>query len=304
MKESTSNKFIAICTLVAALLMLGALTLAIGKWSFGHAGYQITVNFPNATGITPNSEVKFAGAHAGRVKSINLIPRSEQTKDPANGLFNCVQVVCEIDNTLEVGNDVTITIKQDGFGLSPKYVLLTPGPDHDSPALTEGALVQGTMPHDLADLIQPAGDALLQAKQLIGQLQPIFNKLGPTMDRLDTLSETLSKSLPPLITHADTFLINGNSLVANFNTPEARARLNETLDSLRVSTENLKVVSTNAKALTATLAVKPWRVFWGGPTVVPPTEDAILNSNKVLRLKPDVDVNDANPMPPLPATTR
>jgi hypothetical protein len=29
-----------------------------------------------------------------------------------------------------------------------------------------------------------------------------------------------------------------------------------------------------------------------------------LNSNKVLRLKPDVDVNDANDMPPLPATTR
>ncbi len=304
MKESTSNKFIAICTVVAALLMCAALSFAIGKWSFGKHGYQITINFPNATGIGPNAEVKFAGAHAGRVKAITLIPRSEETKDPANGQYNCVQVICDIDNTLELGNDVTATIKQDGFGISPKYVLLTPGPNHDAPALADGALVQGSMPYDLSDLIQPAGDALMQAKQLVSQLQPIITKLGPTMDRLDTLSEKLSTSLPPLITHADTFLVNGNSLVANFNTPEARARLNEMLDSLRVSSENLKVVSTNAKALTATLAAKPWRVFWGGPTVVPPTEDAILNSNKVLRLKPDVDVNDANAMPPLPANTR
>jgi ABC-type transporter Mla subunit MlaD len=304
MKDSTSNKFIAITTVVAALLMCAALSFAIGKWSWGKHGYEVTIKFPNATGITVNSEVKFAGAHAGRVKAITLIPRSEETKDPANGMYNCVEVICDIDSTLEVGNDVEATIKQDGFGISAKYVLLTPGPNHDSPALADGETIQGSMPYDLSDLIQPAGDALMQAKQLVAQLQPIFTKLGPTMDRLDSLSEKLTVSLPPLIAHADTFLVNGNSLVANFNTPEARARMNEMLDSLRVSSENLKVVSTNAKALTATLAVKPWRVFWGGPTVVPPTEDAILNSNKVLRLKPDVDVNDANEMPPIPSTTR
>jgi hypothetical protein len=69
------------------------------------------------------------------------------------------------------------------------------------------------------------------------------------------------------------------------------------LDSLRVSTENLKVVSTNAKALTATLAEKPWRVFWGGSTIKPPSEDAVLDSNKVIRLKPDVDVNNDSSVP-------
>jgi ABC-type transporter Mla subunit MlaD len=297
MKDSTSNKFIAITTVIAALLMCAALSFAIGKWTWGKHGYEITVKFPNASGISTNSEVKFAGAHAGRVKAITLIPRSEETKDPANGMYNCVEVICDIDSTLEVGTDVSATIKQDGFGIAAKYVLLTPGPDHDSKALADGDVIQGSMPYDLSDLIQPAGDALMQAKQLVAQLQPIITKLGPTMDRLDSLSATLSTSLPPLIAHADTFLINGNSLVANFNTPEARARLNDMLDSLRVSSENLKVVSTNAKALTATLAVKPWRVFWGGPTVVPPSEDAILNSNKVLRLKPDVDVNSANAVP-------
>jgi len=101
--------------------------------------------------------------------------------------------------------------------------------------------------------------------------------------------------LPPLMDNANLFMQHGNSVMANFDTPEGRKRLNDMLDSLRVSTENLKVVSTNAKALTATLAQKPWRVFWGGPTVPPPTEDKVLDSNQVIRLKPNVDVNGTSP---------
>jgi precorrin-6B methylase 2 len=140
-------------------------------------------------------------------------------------------------------------------------------------------------------LIQPAGEALEQAKALVTQLQPV-------MDRLDVLTQKMSVSLPPLMDHADKFLQDGDSVMANFSTPAGRERLNEMLDSLRVSTENLKVVSTNAKALTATLAAKPWRVFWGGPTVTPPPEDTILKSNQVIRLKPDVDVNAGAPSTP------
>jgi len=55
--------------------------------------------------------------------------------------------------------------------------------------------------------------------------------------------------------------------------------------------ENLKVVTTNAKALTQTLAEKPWRVIWGGSTVKPPPEREVLDSNNVIKLKPDVDVD-------------
>jgi ABC-type transporter Mla subunit MlaD len=290
MKENRINATIAIICLIAALLMATALSFAIGKWSWGQTGYELVVKFPNATGISANSEVKYAGAHAGKVKEVRLIARKDQSKDPGTSLFNCVEVVIEVDNKLEIGKDVAATIKQDGFGISAKYVLLTPGPDHDSPALVAGDIVQGEMPFDLSDLIQPAGEALTQAKALVIQL-------GPVLTRVDKLSQNLEGTLPPLIGHADKFLQDGDSLVANFNTPQARAQLNQIVDSLRVSTENLKVVSTNAKALTATLAEKPWRVFWGGPTVKPPTEDAILKSNKVLRLKQDVDVNSPDSTP-------
>ena len=288
MQENKINATIAIATLIAAVLMCAALSFAIGKWSWGQSGYQLIIKFPNATGITPNSEVKYAGAHAGRVKQIRLIPRPEQTQDPGTKLFNCVEVDVEVDRQLEIGEDVAATIKQDGFGISAKYVLLTPGPDHGSKPLADGDTVQGEMPFDLSDLIQPAGDALEQAKSLVTQLQPV-------LDRLDVLSQKMSTSLPPLMDHADKFLQDGDGVIANFNSPDGKQRLNAMLDSLRVSTENLKVVSTNAKALTATLAAKPWRVFWGGPTILPPSEDEILKSNQVLRLKPEVDVNASTP---------
>ncbi len=279
MQENRINATIALTTVIAAVLMAGALSFAIGKWSLGNSGYQIIVKFPNATGITPNSEVKFAGAHAGRVKEVRLIPRKDQTQDSVTKMFNCVEVVAVIDSNIEVGEDVAATIKQDGFGISAKYVLLTPGPDHDSKALVNGSIVQGEMPFDLADLIQPAGDALEQAKALINQLEPVLT-------RFDSLSKKMDTDLPPLMDHANRFLLDGDSVLGNLNTPDSRQNITELLSSLRVSTENLKVVSTNAKALTATLAEKPWRVFWGGSTIKPPSEAEILKSNHVLPLKP------------------
>jgi ABC-type transporter Mla subunit MlaD len=284
MQENKTNATIAILALIAAVLMCAALSFAIGKWSWGNHGYELVIKYPNATGITANSEVKYAGAHAGRVKEVRLIPRDQQTQDPGTTLFNCVEVVVEVDNQIQIGKDVAATIKQDGFGISAKYVLLTPGPNHDSPALADGDIVQGEMPFDLSDLIQPAGEAMQQAKSML-------TKLGPVMDRLDLLSQKMETQLPSLMTHADKFLTDGDSVMANFSTPAGHERLNAMLDNLRVSTENLKVVSSNAKALTLTLAQKPWRVFWGGETVPPPPEDEVLKSNQVIRLKPDVDVN-------------
>ena len=295
MKENRINATIAIISLIAAVLMLGSLSFAIGKWNFGNSGYRIIIRFPNATGINPNSAVKLAGANAGTVRAVRLVPRADQTEDPVTKQVNCVEVVAEIDTPVEIGDDVEATIKQDGIGIAAKYVLLTPGPDRNSKPLAEGSVVQGRMPFDLSDLVQPAGEALMQAKALIEQLQPVITQMQPVMARLDSLSQKMETSLPPLIDHGDKFLQDGDSVMTNFNSPEGRARLNAMLDSLRVSSENLKVVSSNAKALTETLAEKPWRVLWGGSTVKPPPEDEVLKTNKVIPLKPQVEVDADSP---------
>jgi ABC-type transporter Mla subunit MlaD len=287
MKENKINATIAIITVVAAVLMALSLSLAIGKWSFGSSGYNIVLLFPSATGIDVNSEVKYAGARAGRVKEVRLIPRKEQTQDPLTKTYNCVEIVVNIEKDIEIGKDVTATLKQDGLGISAKYVLLMPGPDHDAPPLANNDVVQGTQGFDLTDLVQPAGEALTEARNMLGSLRPVLG-------RLDKLSAVMETSLPPLLDNGNKFLTDGDSVLANLNTPESRERINEMLANLRVSTDNLKVVSSNAKALTQTLAQTPWRVFWGGPTVPAPPENEVLKSNKVIRLTPNVDVNGAD----------
>jgi ABC-type transporter Mla subunit MlaD len=186
---------------------------------------------------------------------------------------------------------VEAVVKQDGFGIAPKYVLLTPVGDPSGPALVNNDVIQGQQPYDLSDLIQPAGEALTQARQLV-------DKIGPALDKLQSLGDQMSTKLPTLIDNGNKFLKDGDDVLANFNTPDGKKRLNDLLNSLRVSMENLKVVTSNAKALTQTLAEKPWRVIWGGKTVQPPPEDQVLDSNHVIRLKPGVDVDADQSAPP------
>jgi len=284
MKDNKINMTIAILALVAAVLMVIALSFAIGKWSFGNHRYHLLIRFPSASGINANSAVKYAGANVGRVTEIRVIPRSEQTQDPNTHLYNAVEVVAEINDNIEVGEDANATIRQDGLGISAMYIQITPGFDHNSKLLVDGASVQGHMPYDLSSLIQPAGEALSKANALLSNMQPVIA-------RIDSFSQKIDSQLPPILTHADKFLTDGDEVLANLNTPETKDRINNMLASLRVASENLKVVSSNAKAFTATIADKPWRVFWGGPTIKPPTESEVLKSNNVLPLTPDVDVN-------------
>jgi ABC-type transporter Mla subunit MlaD len=294
MKDSRINAFIAGTALVAAVLMAAALSYAIGKWSFGNSGTTYVLKFPNATGITPNAEVKFAGAPCGRVKELRLIAPKDQDQDPKTNLYNCIEVVIDVNKGIEIDNGVEASIKQDGIGIAPRYILLMPGPDHNSGPLADNSVVQGEMPFDLADLLQPAGEALTQAKVLIGELQPALAKVGPMMTRLDKLTDQLQPMLGQtgkLLNHADKLMTDGDSVIGTINTPEGRQRLQDIVASLAVSTENLKVVSYNAKALTATLAQKPWRVFWGGSTAPPVPENQALQADKVIHVKPDVQVN-------------
>jgi phospholipid/cholesterol/gamma-HCH transport system substrate-binding protein len=284
MKENRSNMIIALMSVAAAILMCAALSYAIGKWSFGESGNKITIKFANISGISVHAQVKLAGVPVGRVTAIRALPRKDQDTDAKTGLINCVEVVIDLNKDADLGKDVNAVIKQDGFGISPKYLLLTPGPNPESPELADGDVIQGQPPFDLADLVQPAGEALTKANALV-------DKLGPALDKISALGDQMSDKLPPLMDNGNKFLVNGNEVLANFNTPDGKKRLNDLLNSLRVSMENLKVVTSNAKALTQTLAEKPWRVLWGGSTVKPPPEDEVLDSNKVIRLKPGVDVD-------------
>lgn len=264
MKDNRINAIIALATVLAALLMVASLSLAIGKWSFATNQETIVVLFPSAAGINVNSAVKFAGAPIGRVKAIEIIPRSEQTQDPITSSYNCVKVIAEVDRKAELGVDSFVTIKQDGLGLSAKYLLFNPGSNHNSELLADGSVIQGHIPFEISDLAQPAGETLIEAHAVLDDLKPVV--------------ESLDRSLPPLLN--------------DLGSPDSRAKLDKLMTNLAVVTDNLKVVSSNSKALTETIANKPWRLFWGGPVVKPPPEEEVLKSDKAVPLHADVQVGD------------
>ena len=72
MKETQANAVIAISTVVGGLIMLIALSFAIGKWSLGGHQHEVIVRFPLASGLNANS----AG---DTVSTDNPLPGHNQT---------------------------------------------------------------------------------------------------------------------------------------------------------------------------------------------------------------------------------
>jgi len=225
MKETKMNAGIAITAMVAAVLMTLALSFSIGKWSLHGSAHTFTVVFPSASGISANSEVKLAGAPIGRVKVIKLIPLEEQTQDPLTKLYNSVAVIVEVAPTAQVQQDCTATIRQDGIGLSPQYLLFTPGRNHEATLLENGATIQGQAPVDMSGLVQTASNTMLKAGALIDEMQP-------AMEQLKTLSGTMNDRLPPFLEKTEVLVDNLNGMLASITDPNDRDKLKKLIANL------------------------------------------------------------------------
>lgn len=302
MTEKSTNLVIASLSLIAAALMLVALSFAIGKWSFGSNHHTIKVLFPSVAGIEANSEVRLAGAPAGHVVSISLLPKAERQMNPLSKKYDYVQVIAELNDGVEIGNDFTSSVKQDGLGISPKYLLFVPGSHPDAPPLPDGGIVQGEEPFDITDLAQQAGSTLNKASVLLDRLDnsvAALDKLQKldNLDKLDKLSDLVDNKLPPLLDKTKEVLNDAASALGPLTSDEGHDRLNRIIANLNVVTTDLKVVTANSKALTTTLAEKPWRLIWGGKTVTPVPESQILESDHAIPLKGSVNVQAAAPTP-------
>ena len=105
---------------LAVILLAGWFVLfAYGRTASGGAGsrYELVARFPNATGVTPGTEVRVSGLKVGAVTGSTLDPRSFQAL-----------VTIAVDETLKLPVDSSAAITQQGI-LGGTYVALTPGGD-------------------------------------------------------------------------------------------------------------------------------------------------------------------------------
>lgn len=296
---------VALSVIACSVVLFLALAFALSGTMVNKPDRTILANFPDITGITVGSKVKYAGAVAGKVSAIRMLTLEERTgqSNPANA----IQIELAINKGVPaLPSDTIPSISSDTL-LADKFVLLSGG-SSDSPALKDGIVLQGIPPvtfDRLARNVDTAveglgklmggtqgqtGDLFERLNGVLSDTQGLINDAKPAVQDIRTLTSDakeliaenktqISESITSLNQTAKAFeelAGNGNKLIVN-----NERKLTDTVSDLKVTSENLKVTSTYTKILIRSLTQKPSQLLWG--TSKPPTlpsEQQILRSPK------------------------
>ena len=94
MKRNFSDYLVALSVIVCSAILLAALTIALTGFRFKKPSRTLQIYFEDVTGVKLHSEVRYAGAPAGRVIEMQHLSR-EQRETGANKR-NAVRVTVEL----------------------------------------------------------------------------------------------------------------------------------------------------------------------------------------------------------------
>ena len=288
MKRNLSDYIVAISVILCSLVLLAALTFALSGYRLKKPKRTLQINYEDVTGIKVNSEVRYAGAPAGRVIAMRHLTAKEREASPNKK--DAVRVTISLDDGIPaVPTDVTATLSSDTM-LAPKFVALSAGTPGGN-TLANNAAIEGHPAYGLEQITAAAGPLFENANKLLdnlnatvtglkGNLDQFMPKLGPLADSLkidvDNLQNVVT-NLDNLTKGADAVLGTADHFITTTD-----KQLQEQLKQLHVTLLNLKVVTTYAKALVETLAEKPNRVIFSGKPATLTPESEILKSSKPL----------------------
>src|SRR6516162_1337331 len=131
MKRSLSDYFVALFVIACSVVLLGALAFALSGRQLKKPTRTLQINYEDVTGIKVNSEVRYAGAPAGRVIAMRHL--TAQEREANANKRDAVRVTVSLNDGIPpLPTDVTATLSSDTM-LSPKFVALsagTPGGQH------------------------------------------------------------------------------------------------------------------------------------------------------------------------------
>jgi ABC-type transporter Mla subunit MlaD len=284
MKRNLSDYIVALSVILTSLVLLGALTIALTGYHLKKPTRTLQINYEDVTGIKVNSELRYAGAPAGRVLAMRHLTAKERETSPNKR--DAVRVTVSLDDGLPpLPADVVATLSSDTL-LAPKFVALSAGTPGGN-TLANNAAIEGHPAYGLDQITAAAGPLLdnlnvtiANLKNDLGQFTP---KLGPLADSLkidvDNLQNVI-KNLDGVSRDADKVLGTADTFIGATD-----KQLQEQLKQLHVVLLNLKVVTTHAKALVETLAEKPNRLIFSGKPARLTPEAEILKSSKPLPAK-------------------
>ena len=286
MKRNLSDYFVALFVIACSIVLLAALTFALSGYRLKKVTRTLRINYEDVTGIKVNSEVRYAGAPAGRVIAMQHLTSKEREALPNKK--DAVLVTVSLDEKIPpMPTDVTATLSSDTL-LSPKFVALSAGTP-GSETLANNGTIEGHPAYGIEQLTAGAGPLLDNANKLLNDtnvlvaglkkdLDQFTPKLGPLADSMKLDADNLQN----LITNfdnvgkgADTVLGTADHFISGTD-----RQLQEQLRQLHVTLLNLKVVTTYAKALLETLAQKPNRIIFSGKPATLTPESEIMKSSK------------------------
>lgn len=298
MKRNFSDYVVALSVILCSAILLAALTIALTGFRLKKPSRTLQIDFEDVTGVKLHSEVRYAGAPAGRVIAMQHLSREQRTAG-ANKR-NAVRVTVSLrDDIPPLPADVIATLSSDTM-LSPMFVALSAGtPGGES--LANNATIEGHPAAGIAQLMAAAGPLIDNANKLIDSLNATAGNLNTTVTSVRTNFDDFLPKISPILDTAKVDLEELQRIIKGLDDVEKNAnavfenagkfvgntdkQLQEQMKELRVILLNLKVVSTHAKALTETLAEKPSRIIFSGKTQKLTPEAEILKSREPVPAK-------------------
>ena len=298
MKRNLSDYLVALAVIACSIVLLGALTVALSGYRLKKPSRTLQIDYEDVTGIKLHSEVRYAGAPAGRVIGMRHLSAAQRVAEPDKK--DAVRVSIELlDSVPPLPSDVTASLASDTL-LSPKFVALSAGTPGKA-VLPNNAVIRGTPAYGLDQLTSALGPVLTNANKLIDNLNGTVKNLDGTVTSVKGDLGLLLPKLSPVADIAKVDLEELQKTIQGLNGMEAKAsnlfstadtfvgstdqKLSEQMRELRVILLNLKVITTHAKALVEALAEKPNRIIFSGKAKKLTPEDEIIKSSQPLPAK-------------------
>ena len=298
MKRNLSDYFVAISVIICSAILLAALTMALSGYRLKKPTRTLQIDFEDVTGVKLHSEVRYAGAPAGRVIAMRHL--SPDQRESATNKRSAVRVTVSLADELPpLPADVIATLSSDTL-LAPMFVALSAGTPGGE-TLANNSVIEGHPAYGIQQIAAAAGPLVDNANKLIDSLNATVGNLDTTITNVrNDLGQVLPKISPVLdvaridleelgriIKGLDDVEKNANAVFENAGKfiGTTDKQLQDQMKELRVILLNLKVVSTHAKAITESLGEKPNRIIFSGKGNKLTPEAEILKSREPVPAK-------------------
>lgn len=210
MPRTSGREFRAGSLLLLGLLACAMFIIVMGERpEFLHPTYTLTVEFPNATGLSEGSGVYLLGTSVGKVAA-------KPVPDPGTGL---IAVKVKIDRKTALRRDATWKVVAPGF-IGDNFITVHPRAyaldEEKAPYLENGDVIQGVASTTWESLQKQARPLIRRVTHAAGQLDDILTRLNSEVLTDETTDDVkqIKSGLLKISADSRALVTNGRDLAA------------------------------------------------------------------------------------------